>query len=339
MKTKPDCTGEKFGRLTVLGKGDRKSYKNTSIQLYICQCDCGQIVEKPRSSFDREVTYKSSCGCGKRETAIANGQKRRKPDITGHRFGLLTVLAEDEIRSHQSRLWLVRCDCGREIKLPRIDFEKRDGQRSCGCFSTQLKKRNSGMPPRDLTGQRFGELTVLQTVRGWNTPKQRVRTSNKCRCDCGVICWKTSSQLTTSKFLNCRGANHLIGARYPVMPSPMPDRVGELLREYALLIEQPWFALINQTVQDQKQERLMRAAWIICYREWQGEKLSAEYVNRYIRKWVRFAFRFYNRLDRQIVKKGGEMTNPTFLDYPVCESETQGTVRLSKPRRLSFNRR
>lgn len=154
-RRKSDCTGQRFGRLTVLGKGDPiltptkdPRYKNgvVAIQQWILQCDCGKIIERPRNGFDRPGNPNPSCGCGHKIAARKNGEKRAKPDCTGQRFGFLTVLGktkETKKRGKESYfLWALQCDCGKVIKLFRADFDRaKGGQKSCGCKTLELQKK------------------------------------------------------------------------------------------------------------------------------------------------------------------------------------------------------
>lgn len=64
----------------------------------------------------------------------------KKLDLTGQRFGRLTVLAPAE-NIGGCTAWLCRCDCGRETVV--ITKRLRDGHRtSCGCDN-----ENFGKPP------------------------------------------------------------------------------------------------------------------------------------------------------------------------------------------------
>jgi hypothetical protein len=108
--TKPDCTGERFGLLVVLGKGSRRPYKNTFMQLWKLQCDCGRIIEKPRSDFEhgRQV----SCGCS------PGDRGKNYKDITGFKFGTLTALSLAGKKDASDRpTWKMQCDCGNIIEL------------------------------------------------------------------------------------------------------------------------------------------------------------------------------------------------------------------------------
>ena len=78
-------------------------------------------------------------------------------DLTGKKFGKLTVLnqEEDYIQAngrHRSR-WKCICECGNECIVDG-DALRTGNTKSCGC----LKHRKFA---KDLTGQRFGKLTVV----------------------------------------------------------------------------------------------------------------------------------------------------------------------------------
>lgn len=66
-----------------------------------------------------------------------------KADLTGKRFGRLTVLSETDERRNGSVVWLCKCDCGSYAKA-RADHLKRGGVVSCGCYSRE-KDRTHGM--------------------------------------------------------------------------------------------------------------------------------------------------------------------------------------------------
>jgi hypothetical protein len=59
-----DCVGQQFGRLVVLRKaGTDKHHK----MMWVCVCDCGNIIVVSRNKLARGKT--KSCGCLRRETA------------------------------------------------------------------------------------------------------------------------------------------------------------------------------------------------------------------------------------------------------------------------------
>ena len=102
----------------------------------------------------------------------------RKPtDLSGRRFGRLTVLEITNQRTPGGRLYYCcRCDCG-NTHLATYGELTRGNVTSCGCKNREIKK--------DLTGQRFGRLTVI----GVAAPPAGRKSSTyrwRCRCDCGA---------------------------------------------------------------------------------------------------------------------------------------------------------
>ena len=58
-------------------------------------------------------------------------------DITGHRFGRLTVLGFADYDEHGNTMWKCRCDCGTVFVTRALSL--RSGQtQSCGCLRREL---------------------------------------------------------------------------------------------------------------------------------------------------------------------------------------------------------
>lgn len=67
----------------------------------------------------------------------------RKADLTGQRFGSLTVIEESPERKNGAVCWLCKCDCGKITKPIRNDALKSGEIVSCGCFrSKSIQQRN-----------------------------------------------------------------------------------------------------------------------------------------------------------------------------------------------------
>lgn len=119
---------------------------------------------------------------------------RRPADLTGRRYGILTVVEQASERNSRGRvLYRCRCDCGGERLATRANLERGEIT-SCGC---------KNHPPRkNLTGQRFGRLTVLEIAE---PPCGRKRTTYRwrCRCDCGNLTVVSTNDLTTGKTQSC----------------------------------------------------------------------------------------------------------------------------------------
>ena len=76
-------------------------------------------------------------------------------DLTGKRFGRLTVLARAENDKHRNIRWYCHCDCGNFTTVTRGGLRSGDSQ-SCG-----RHKGNRGAKPINLLGERYGKLVVL----------------------------------------------------------------------------------------------------------------------------------------------------------------------------------
>lgn len=112
-------------------------------------------------------------------------------DITGKRYGKLTVLRKtDERDSSGCVMWECACDCG-TIKNVSTNCLNRGTVKSCGCEQIRLE---------DLTGKKFGRLTVVELDR--YDPKSH-STKWKCVCDCGKEKTVLASCLKSGNTTSC----------------------------------------------------------------------------------------------------------------------------------------
>ena len=187
MNKKIDLTGQRFGRLTVI-KEEPQRDKYGRI-MWTCQCDCGNIVSA--AGGDLRSNHKKSCGCLKKEFI-----DKRKSKLTGHKFGRLTVLREDPRRDKYGRVkWICRCDCGNIVSAAGSDLMK-GSVKSCGCLHKELAEENKD----DLTGRRFGRLTVLEED-SQRTKQGKIRWI--CQCDCGNIISVAGTELKKNNTKSC----------------------------------------------------------------------------------------------------------------------------------------
>jgi hypothetical protein len=95
--------GQKFGRLTVITRGDSKSRSS-----WICRCSCGNETEILQQSLIAGLTQ--SCGCYQIEQA----RKATLKDLSGQRFGRWSVRClADGIRAQNGGVYYVCvCECG-----------------------------------------------------------------------------------------------------------------------------------------------------------------------------------------------------------------------------------
>ncbi len=94
-----------------------------------------------------------------------------KIDITGQKFGLLTVFGDVGKDKFGQRLWQCACECGKQLTARSRDLRS-GNTKSCGCIA-----------PRNpvLATERFGRLVAISDV-GANKRRQRLWL---CQCDCG----------------------------------------------------------------------------------------------------------------------------------------------------------
>lgn len=136
---KRDLTGETFGKLYVLNEEPQyvspKGHRKT---MWRCLCDCGNICVVMGSHLT--TGHSVSCGCQHATTP----HKRKPADLTGQRFGMLTVMhrmPNRQVGKNSRVVWHCRCDCGNETNvLALLLFEGL--VKSCGCSSVSHSERN-----------------------------------------------------------------------------------------------------------------------------------------------------------------------------------------------------
>jgi len=130
-----DLTRRKFGRLTVISRGKKKSRHI----YWICLCDCGKTVEVEGNKLKNGWTQ--SCKCLRWE-AVKNSNSRLIP--TGQTFGRLAVIEHvPKPTTTHSRTYhyLCKCICGNEVIINGSNLRNGHSQ-SCGCIFQELKGPN-----------------------------------------------------------------------------------------------------------------------------------------------------------------------------------------------------
>lgn len=152
-----DISGMRFGKLVAL-EPVGKTGGNESV-IWRCRCDCGGEVEAPLKQL--QSGYRKSCGCLSHPPLKA---------FEGRRFGFLTVLSYAG-KDRGMHRWRCLCDCGKETVVGQ-SLLQRGKTKSCGC--------NGKPPPEDITGKKFGKLTVQAEAERRNGAAYW-----HCRCECG----------------------------------------------------------------------------------------------------------------------------------------------------------
>lgn len=113
-------------------------------------------------------------------------------DLTGQRFGRLTVIKEAGRSKQGHCLWLCHCDCGNEVVAMGSSLFA-GYKRSCGCLEKIPKSAEN------LVGKKFGRLTVIEKTQG----PDRLRVYWRCQCDCGQMTIVTTNHLKSGHTKSC----------------------------------------------------------------------------------------------------------------------------------------
>lgn len=138
-----------------------------------------------------------------------------KEDLTGKKFGRLTVIeqAEDKIRPNGEHVAMWKCICDCQSDNPNSEYVIKEGVslkrglcKSCGCYqSDSLRKRQT----KNLIGKRFGRLTVVQLSHYEELYGGGSHAIWKCICDCQKekenpeYIYIPSNSLTTGNTKSC----------------------------------------------------------------------------------------------------------------------------------------
>lgn len=132
-----DLTNQQFGKLTVLSRADDEDNWN-------CLCECGNTRVVSKLKLKSGIIR--SCGCIRRPTP------KTFKDLTGQKFGKLTVLYRDENDRTGHVKWVCRCDCGKTISVYK-DALLDGRQTSCGCQRIKLVQTEEYRQSRRLLNQ------------------------------------------------------------------------------------------------------------------------------------------------------------------------------------------
>lgn len=137
MPKKVDLTDKRFGRLIVTRETDKRINGNI---IWECKCDCGKIHLAASNNLRNGDT--KSCGCLMKEVAIENGKNTKGmniKDLTGKKFGRLTIVKIKELDKKGNVIWECECDCGNLITARGSHLTAGNIQ-SCGCIVKERAK-------------------------------------------------------------------------------------------------------------------------------------------------------------------------------------------------------
>lgn len=171
LSPEKDLTSQTFGSLTVLFRVQNDSQGNS---YWLTSCKCGNELVVKGVSLRNGHT--SSCGCTKREII---SEKLTRSFSIGEQVGNWTIMYKAPGFLGKGAHWHCMCKCGTEKNVSGESL-RTGTSTSCGCMN---KKQLSEMFLIDLTGRRFGALTVLG-VTNKRSGRDRYWTV---LCDCGNI--------------------------------------------------------------------------------------------------------------------------------------------------------
>lgn len=157
----------------------------------------------------------------------------KRIDLKGRRFGRLEVTGRaDDYCSpggHKTTMWWCLCDCGNVTKASTAHLNS-GHTASCGCL-----RNEGGKEVRNLKGQRFGRLLVLQ--ENGRTPQGQARWL--CRCDCGKEKTIAMSALVSGLTTSC-------GCYASEMTTLRNIKHGNAFRHNKTRLYEVWCAMIKR---------------------------------------------------------------------------------------------
>lgn len=95
-----------------------------------------QMLNRKKNGQKSPVKQCPDCSLKENNKRIADIGKQSIKDLTGQRFGKLTVLYMTEKRNKRHVIWHCLCDCGNEKDVSIVDLQ-RGHTLSCGCLKSK----------------------------------------------------------------------------------------------------------------------------------------------------------------------------------------------------------
>ena len=120
----------------------------------------------------------------------------KRIDLTGQKFGRLTVLDFYGSDKRRESIWRCRCECGNITNVLSSNLRK-GYTKSCGCL--QKEKAGKNTPIKDLSNMLFGQLTVLYPT----SQRLNGQVVWHCKCTCGKEVDVRSNNLISGNTFSC----------------------------------------------------------------------------------------------------------------------------------------
>lgn len=129
VKPRINLTGQKFGRLLVLGLSDKQLPYMRPRLGWDCICDCGNY--KLIDTYTLKKGIVKSCGCLAKEVTARIFTK----NLLGKTFNRLLVLEKTSDRANNGEIfWVCLCKCG-NIRHIQTSSLLNGNTQSCGCYN------------------------------------------------------------------------------------------------------------------------------------------------------------------------------------------------------------
>ena len=163
-KKKEYIRGENIGpHESIIFLAELPPMKKRRRALFHCN-QCNKTFESDIAEVNRG---KRGCHCS------------RILDLTGQKFGKLTVLSFEGIDKNRQSLWKVKCSCEKETEfIVNCNSLTTGNTSSCGCNGSEIRIKRA---EKEMIGKTFGKLTVLERVPGKRKEDNFVW---KCECSC-----------------------------------------------------------------------------------------------------------------------------------------------------------
>ncbi|NLF35521.1 MAG: hypothetical protein GX585_06105 [Clostridiales bacterium] len=174
--------GKMFGTYTVVDSHD------TLVDVVVCSCICGNI----RNFNMSDLNAGGIPHCKRCENASAKEADLIK--TIGKIYGKYTVLSVSSKGKHGYEM-LCRCECGNESIVLHSNLLSGNSTQCAQCRD----RINGKNQIKDLTGMRFGLLTVVEITKKNKSGNYRWI----CKCDCGETTIVSSSNLLSNHTVSC----------------------------------------------------------------------------------------------------------------------------------------
>lgn len=151
-------------------------------------------------------------------------------DLTGQQFGSLTVVQRAPYNDKNNKpIWECRCECGNICYRSGFNLRKHQTN-SCGCKERINRKKAVAKRIIDLTGQKFGNLEVIQQA-----PAKNQKTYWLCKCDCGNEVIIRAQHLIEGSAKSCGCSRKSHGE----------SKIAKILKENNIVFERNYYVNIN----------------------------------------------------------------------------------------------